>query len=155
MCGRHVGGHAHGNAGGAVDQQVGERRRQDIRLGELVVVVRNEVHHVLVEVVRQRERGRREAGLRVARRRRTVVERSEVAVAIDQRKPQREVLGHADHGVVDGGVAVRVELAHDLAHHAGALDVAAVRPQAHVTHHVQDAPLHRLEAVAGVGRARE
>ena len=148
----HVGGHADGDARGSVDQQVGERGRQHVRLRELVVVVGDEVHHVFVEMVRQRERCRREAGLRVARRRRAVVERSEVAVPVDQRKPQREVLGHADHGIVDGGVTVRVELAHDLAHHAGALDVAAVRPQAHLAHHVQDAPLDRLEAVPGVGQ---
>ena len=146
----HVGGHADGDAGGAVDQQVGERGRQHVRLGQLVVVVGDEVHDVLVEVVRQRQGRRRQAGLGVPRGCRAVVERAEVAVAVDQRQPQREVLRHAHHGVVDRGIAVRVQLAHDLAHHAGALDVAAVRAQAHLAHHVQDAPLHRLQAVAGV-----
>ena len=146
----HVGGHADGDAGGAVDQQVGERCREHVRLGELVVVVGDEVHHVLVEVVRQGQRGRRQPRLGVPRSCRAVVERAEVAVPVDQRQPQREVLRHAHHGVVDRGVAVRVQLAHDLAHHAGALDVAAVRAQAHLAHHVQDAPLHRLQAVAGV-----
>jgi DNA gyrase subunit A len=48
------------------------------------------------------------------------------------------------------GIAVGMELAHDLAHHAGALDVAAVRPEAHLTHHVQDPALDRLEPVTGV-----
>ena len=146
----HVGGHADGDAGGAVDQQVREGCRQDVRLGQLVVVVGDEVDDVLVEVVRQGQRRGREACLGVPRGGRAVVERAEVAVAVDERQPQREVLGHAHHGVVDRGVAVRVQLAHDLAHHAGALDVAAVRAQAHLAHHVQDAPLDGLQPVAGV-----
>ena len=45
-----------------------------------------------------------------------------------------------------------VQPAHDLADDAGALDVAAVGPQAHVVHRVEDPALHRLEAVAGVGQ---
>ena len=146
----HVGGHADGDAGGAVDQQVRERGRQHVRLGQLVVVVGDEVDDVLVEVVRQGQRRGREARLGVPRGGGAVVERAEVAVTVDERQPQREVLRHAHHRVVDRRVAVRVQLAHDLAHHAGALDVAAVRAETHLAHHVQDAPLHRFQAVAGV-----
>src|SRR5215469_3767266 len=58
---------------------------------------------------------------------------------------------HPDQSVVDGGVAVRVQPAHHLADYARALDVAAVGPQAHLVHLVQDPALHRLEAVSGVG----
>ena len=65
---------------------------------------------------------------------------------------QRERLGHAHQRVVDRGVAVRVELAHDLADDAGALDVAAVGAQAHLGHLEQDPALDRLEPVAGVGQ---
>ena len=53
---RDVGRHADGDAAGAVDQQVGEARRQDHRLALGVVVVRLEVDRVLVEVVEQRHR---------------------------------------------------------------------------------------------------
>ena len=152
----HVRGHADGDAGGAVDQQVGERRRQDVRLGQLVVVVGDEIHHVFVEVVGEGEGGGREAGLGVPRGCRAVVERAEVAVPVDQRAASGEVLRHAHHGVVDRGVAVRVQLAHDLAHHAGALHVAAVRAQAHLAHHVQDAPLLPVSSPSRAsGRARE
>ena len=45
-----------------------------------------------------------------------------------------------------------VQLTHDFADHAGALDVALVGAQAHLLHHVEDAALHGLEAVAGVGQ---
>ena len=40
---------------------------------------------------------------------------AEVALAGDQRVPQRPVLHQADEGVVDRRVAVRVVLAHDVA----------------------------------------
>ena len=47
-------------------------------------------------------------------------------------QPQRERLGHADEGVVDRRVAVRVVLAHHLADDALALHVRAVGSQAHL-----------------------
>ena len=151
VVGGHVGGHADGDAARAVDEEVREGRGQHIGLQELVVVVRDEVDDVLVEVLRQRERGGGEPGLGVARGGGTVVERAEVAVAVDQRDAQGEVLRHPHQGVVDGAVAVRVQLSHHLAGDARGLDVTAVGPQAHLGHHVEDAALHRLEAVPGVG----
>ena len=53
LCGGNVGRHADGDAAGAVDQQVGELRRQHRRLLQAVVVVRLEVDRVLVEIVEQ------------------------------------------------------------------------------------------------------
>ena len=85
-------------------------------------------------------------------RRVVVAQRAEVAVAVDQRQAHRERLRHAHQGVVDRRVAVRVQLAHDLADDAGALHVAAVGAQAHLVHLVDDAAVHRLQAVAGVGQ---
>src|SRR5690606_5921088 len=55
------------------------------------------------------------------------------------------------HRVVDGAVAVRVQLAHDLADDAGALDVPAVGAEPHLVHRVQDPALDGLQPVAGVG----
>jgi hypothetical protein len=43
-----------------------------------------------------------------------------------------------------------VETAHHVADHPGALDVTAVRAQAHLVHLVEDAALDELEAVPGV-----
>ena len=51
---RDVGRHADGDAARAVDQQVGERRRQDRRLALALVVVRLELDRVLVDVGQQR-----------------------------------------------------------------------------------------------------
>ena len=147
---RHVGRHADGDAGRAVDEQVREGRGQHRRLLELAVVVRDEVHDVFVEVLREGEGGWGEACLGVARSRGAVIERAEVAVPVHERHAQREGLGEAHEGVVDGCVTVRVQLSHDLADDAGALDVSAIGPQAHVGHLEQDAALNRFEAVPGV-----
>ena len=62
-------------------------------------------------------------GLGVARGGGAVVERAEVAVAVDERQAHRERLGHPHEGVVDRLVAVRVVLAHDLADDAAGLHV--------------------------------
>ena len=152
---RHVRRHADGDAARAVDEQVRERGGQDGRLLQRVVVVGDEVDGVLVEAGDQRQGCGREARLGVTRRRGALVERAEVAVAVDQRQAHREVLRHAHERVVDRRVAVRVVLAHDLADDARGLDVVLVRRQAEFVHREQDAPLHRLEPVTRVGqRAR-
>jgi hypothetical protein len=49
VVGRDVGGHAHRDALAAVDQQVGEARRQHRRLFVLAVVVGDEVDGLLVD----------------------------------------------------------------------------------------------------------
>ena len=76
---------------------------------------------------------------------------AEVAVAVDERVTQREVLGHARERVVDGLVAVRVELAHDVADGGRALLVLAVGTQTACVHPVEDAAVDGLQAVARVG----
>ena len=86
---------------------------------------------------------------------RVAVDRAEVALAVDQRVAQGEILRHARHRVVDGAIAVRVILAEHLADDTGGLLVRRAGPEAHVVHGVQDAPLHRLQAIARIGqRAR-
>ena len=147
---RDVGGHADRDAGGAVDQQVRDRGGQDDRLGLLAVVVGAEVDGVLAQPGRHRRRGRRHPALGVPHRCRPGVQRAKVAVAVHQGQPHRPRLAHPHQGVVDGGVAVRVQLAHHLADHPGALHVRGVGTDAHVVHRVEDAALDGLEAVAGV-----
>jgi hypothetical protein len=53
---RDVGGHADGDAAGAVDEQIGEARRQNDGLALGIIVVVLEVDRVLVDVLEQRMR---------------------------------------------------------------------------------------------------
>src|SRR3546814_20036480 len=49
------------------------------------------------------------------------VDVAEIALAVDQREAQREILRQAHQGVIDGLVAVRVELADHVADQPGGL----------------------------------
>ena len=150
---RNLGGHADGDAVGAVDQQVRNARRQHDRLDGGVVEVGDEVHGVLVDVGQQLFGDVGEAGLGIpVGRGRIAIDRAKVALPVDQRIAQAPGLRQAHHGVVDGGVAVGMIFLQTLADHAGALHVLAVVQHAHVMHGVKNAPMHRLQSVADVGQ---
>ena len=148
---RDVGGHADGDAGGAVDEQVREARGQHGRLLGLAVVVGHEVDGVLVDVAHHfhGQRGHTAFGVTHGGGR-VVAGGAEVALAVDEHVAHRPGLGHTHQSVVDGGVAVRVVLTHHVADHAGALVVAAIGAVAAVVHRVDHAAMHGLHTVAHV-----
>ncbi len=154
---RNIGGHSHRDAGAAVHQELRQARRQHDRLLAGAVVGGPEGDGLAGELVEQIGGERLRAALGVAvGGGRVAVERAEVPVAVDQHVAQREVLRHAHQRLVDRRVAVRVVAAHDGAHDLRALGVLRLVVQAQVVPHpVEDAALHRLQAVAHVGeRAR-
>ena len=120
----HVGGHAHGNARRAVHQQVRKLGGHHAGLFQRVVEVGLKVDRVFVEVVQHFVREALEAGFGIAHGgRRVAIDRTKVALAIDQWVAQAPVLSHAHHGVVHRAVAVRVVLTQHLAHDTGRLFV--------------------------------
>ena len=130
---RDVRRHADRDARRAVDEQVREPRRHDERLLPGAVVVGGEVDGVGVDVAEHLARHPGEPRLRVAHGgRRVVVHRAEVPLPVDERVAHGEVLRHAHERVVDGGVAVRVILAHHLADDLGALDRLGARPSSFI-----------------------
>ena len=150
---RNVGGHADGDARRAVDQQVGQPRRQHQRLALRAVVVRAEVDRLLVEIGQHLVRDARDADFGVAHRRRVVaVDRAEVALAVDQHVAHREILRHAHQRAVHRLVAVRVVFADHVADDAGRFLVRPVPVVVELVHREQHASVHRLEAVARVGQ---
>ena len=149
---RDVGRHAHGDAGRAVHQQVGQSGGKDGRLGGRLLVVGREVDGFLLDVLEELLGDGIEAGLGVAvGGGRVAIDGAEVALRVDQRVAHHPILGEADEGVVDGGVAVRVVVFEHFADDTGALVEGAVVEQALAEHRVEDAALHRLQAVACVG----
>ncbi len=150
---RDRGRHADGDALRAVGEQVRERRRQHHRLLVRAVVARAEIDRVLVDAVEQEPRDLGQPRFGVAHGRGVIaVDVAEIALAVDQRIALREILRQAHHRVVDRLVAVRMEIAHHVADHLGRLleGGAGIEPQ--TAHHMQDAAVHRLQAVARVGQ---
>ncbi len=148
-----VGRHSDRDPGGAVGEQVREPTRERQRLALRLVVVGSEVDGLGLDLAQHLGRQPREAGLRVAHRRwRVVVDRAEVALAVDQRVAQREVLRHTGERVVDRAVAVGVVLAHHLADDERALAVRAVGLQAEIVHRVEHPAMDGLHPVADVGQ---
>jgi len=152
---RNLGGQAHGNAAGPVQQHEGQAGGQLPGLGGRSVVVRDEFDRAFVDFIEQQPRDGRQPRLGVAHGRSAIaVARAEVALPVDERVALRKILRHADHRVVGGGVPVGVIAAQNIAHHARALHRPWPRRrgegQAHALHGVQDAPLHRLLAVAHI-----
>jgi len=79
-------------------------------------------------------------------------DRAEVAVRIDQRMPQREVLRHPHERVVDRRVAVRVVLRHHPADDVGGFPVRTVGADPLLVHRPQDPAVDGLQAVANLGQ---
>ena len=135
----------------AIKQQHRQARRQELRLLQASVVVRREIDGVLIDLGQQQIGDRRQPRFGIAIRRRGVaVARAEVALAVDQRIAQREVLRHAHERVVGRGVAVRMVFAEHLADDARRLRVLHAGAQAELVHRIENAALHRLLAVLDV-----
>ena len=149
---RNVGRHADGDAAGAVDQKVGEfcRQNRGSRLGTIVVGL--EIDGVLVDIAEHRERAilvRRASVYRIGGRR-IAIDRAEIALAVDQRQAHGEILRHPDHRVVNRLVAVRMIFTDHVADDARGLDVFLVGRVPLLVHRIQNAAMHRLQAVARI-----
>ena len=148
---RDVRRHADRNAGGAVDQQVRESAGQHVRLHQRFVKVRGEIDGLLVDVRQHLQIDLAHARFGVTHGRRAVaVHRAEVALPIDERIAGRKILTQAHQRAVHGGIAVRVIFAQNVADDTRALAVRLIRRHAELVHRVEDAAVHRLEAVAHI-----
>ena len=153
---RDVRGHADGDAGAAVDEQIRKRGGENGRLGAGLVVVGDEIHRVLVHVLHQRGAEMRHARLGVTHGGgRIAFDGAEVALAVHEPFAHGPRLRHVDERRINHRFAVRMVIAAGVAADFGALAVLAVRKQREIVHRQQDAALRRLEAVARIGqRAR-
>ena len=151
---RDAGRHADRDARSAVCQQVREPGRQHHRLLVLVVVGGAEIHRIVGNAGQQAGGHLGHPRLGVAHGGRVIaVDVAEIALALDQRVADGEILREPDQGVVDRRVAVRVELAHDVADHAGAFLEPRRRIQPQLLHGVDQPAMDRFQPVAHVRQA--
>ena len=148
---RDVGCHADGNAGGSVDEQIGDARRHDGRLAECVVEVGRHVNGLLLQVVHHGFAHEAEPCLGVSHGSGAVaIDAAEVALAVNKRVAHSPFLSHADEGHIDRAVAMRVILTEHLAHDTGTFLIRAAVEIAKFAHAVQNAAVNRLEAVPDI-----
>ena len=152
VVGRDVGGHADRDPLRAVDEQVGEPGGEHRGLLHLPRVVVLEVDRVLPDPLEEVVGQLGEPALGVPGGAWRVVDAAEVALRVDEEMTHREVLPHADQGVVDRRVAVGVVVPHDVTDDLGALAVGRPGRDVVLEHRVDDPSLHRLQAIADVGQ---
>ena len=142
---RHVRRHADGDAGAAVDEQVGESGRENRRLGACLVIVRHEIDRVLLHVGHERGAEMGHARLGVTHRgRRVAFDRTEVALAVDQRLAHRPRLRHVHERGINHRFAVRVIVTARVAANLRAFAVLPIREKREIVHRIKDAALGRL-----------
>ena len=148
---RDRGRHADRDALRAVGEQVRKSAGQHHRLFRRAVVIGAEFDAVLVDAFEQQPRDLGHARFGVAIGGRIIaVDIAEIALAVDQRIARGKILRQPHQRVVDRLVAMRMERAHHVADDLGGFleRRAGVEPQQ--PHAIEDAPMHRLQAVAGV-----
>ena len=148
--------HADRDPGGAIGEQIGEQAREQLGLLLLAIIGRAIGDGVFVQPVHQVDRNLRQPRLGVAIGGGVIaVDIAEIALPIDQRIAQREILGEADHRVIDRLVAMRVILTDHVTDDARAFLIALRGIELQQPHRPQQPSMHRLQAVAHVGqRAR-
>ena len=145
---RNIRRHADRDARGAVDQQVGEVAGQGGGFLEAVVVVRGKIDRVLINIQQHLLGKAAHAALSITvGSRRVAVHRAEVAVAVHQHIAHGKVLCQAHQCVVDRRVAVRMVPAQHRSDGVRAFTVGLVGVEVVFIHGVEDAPVHRLQAV--------
>ncbi len=150
---RDRGRHAHRNALRAVGQQIGKAAGQHDRLFRLAVVIGAEFDAVLVDAVKQQPRDLGHARFGVAVGGGIIaVDVAEIALAVHQRVARGKILRQPHQRVVDRLVAVRMERAHHVTDNLGGFLERRSRIEPQQPHAVEDAAMHRLEAVAGIGQ---
>ena len=148
---RNVGGHAHRDPGAAIDQQIGQPRRQQQRFLFAAVIVGAEVHRFLVDIGQQFMGDFRQADFGVTHGGRIVaVDRTEVALPVNQHVAQGEILRHPHNGVVDRRIPVRVIFTDHIPDDTGRFFVCPVPVIVQLVHGEQDTPMHGLEPVTNV-----
>ena len=146
---RNVGRHAHGNTGGAIEQDVGQSCRKQTGFLQRAVKVGLPVHGALPHFRQQNFGKAGQPGLGVAHGGEglRVIRGAPVPLPVNQRITVGEGLRHEHHGLVAGRVTVRVVFAQHVTHGPGGFLVLGQCRQAQFGHGIDDSPLYGLEAI--------
>ena len=148
---RYLGRHTDRNSFRTIDQQVGVFAGKYQGLFERIIIVGPKLDSLLVEIVEQFMSQPVHADFGITHRRcRVAVNRTEVALAVDQRMTHGEVLGHTNYGVIDRRIAMGMVLTDDVTDNASRFLVRLVVVVVQFVHGEQDPPVNRFKAVPHV-----
>ena len=150
---RNRGRHADRNALRAIGEQIRQGGGQDDRLLLVARIIVAEIDRVLVDAFEQKPRdiGHPRFGVAIGGGA-IAIDIAEIALPVDERIARGKILGEAHKRVIDRLIAMRMERAHHIADDLRAFleSGAGIEPQN--MHAIEDAPVHRLQPVAGVGQ---
>ena len=148
---RDVGGHADRNALAAVDQPVGEPAGQHVGFLLGFVKVRVPVNGILINIRQHFACNFGHAGFGITVSSRGVaVHGTKVALAVNQRITQAEILCQTHHRVIHTGIAVGVVSTQHSTNRIRRLAVRVAGVVAALVHRVQDAAVYGLQAIAHI-----
>ena len=149
--GRDIRGHAHGDPGGSVHQQIGKARGEDRGLLLGLVVVGNEIDRLLVDIRQHFVGDPRHAHFGVPHGRGGIsIHGSEITLAVDQHDTHGKRLRHAYQGIVDRRFAVRMVLTDGVADDTGRLLVGLIPVVPQFAHGVEHAAVDGFQAITHV-----
>ena len=154
VMGGNIGGHPHGDPGGAVEQQIGQPGRQHQGLFQGAVEVGGPVNGPLAQFRQQHLGIGCQPGFGIAHGGKGlgIVRGAPVALAVHQRVTIGKRLGHQHHGLIAGRVSMGMVFAQHIPHGTGGLLVLGGGRQSQFRHGVDDTPLHRFKTVTDMGQ---
>ena len=153
VVGRYVGGHAHGNARGAVHQEIRDRGGKDEGLQHGAVIVGCKIHGFFFDVVQKILSQPCHPHFGVSHGcRRIAVHGAEVALAVHKGIAHGEVLGESYDRVIHRRIPVGMVFSDHVPHNAGRFFVGPVKGVPHLVHGKEDPAMNGLEPVADVGQ---
>ena len=148
-----IGRHTDRDTRRAVDQQVRETGGQHTGLEAALIEVGIPVYGFLIDVAQHLGRHLVQACLGVTvSSRRVAIDRTEVAVTVNQRIAHGEILRQTNERVVNRSVAVGMILTKHVTDTGRRLLERLVRGQTALMHRIQDAAVNRFQTVAHIGQ---
>src|SRR5207253_1810653 len=148
---RDIGGHADGDPGSAVNEQIRKRSWKNCRLGARLVVIRDKIDRVLLHVGHERSAEMRHACFGITHgSRRIAFHRSKIALPIDQPLAHRPGLRHVDESGVNHCFAVRMIITARVAADFCAFAMLSPRKEREIMHGKENPTLRWFESVACV-----
>ena len=145
--------HADRDALRAVGEQVRHGRRHDHRLLRVAGIIVAPVDGVLLDALHEKAGDVGHARLGVAIGGGVVaVDVAEIALALDQRIARGEILRETHQRLVDRLIAMRMERPHHVADNLGAFLESRAGVELEDMHAVENAAMHGLQPIAGVGK---